>query len=125
MIKKIKNFINSYNELSRSIRFEEYPNGDYPITDVRDAVNLTIAYNHLTSTDQAIEPDDLVSAIEELIEKENDIRDFFEKNNNPLKENFYTFYQAYLDLQDDKKTDSKVNKTPFKNFLFSLYEQGN
>ncbi len=124
MIEKINNFLKSYDQLSGNIKSKKLQNNSFAIAEIKSTINLDISYDCLTS-ENYVELFQISMSIKELLEKENEIRGFFEKNNNPLKESFYDFYQAYLDVQYDKKVDSNLNKLKFKNFLFNLYEEGN
>jgi len=115
MITEINNFLKSYDTLSESMRSEKIQDNSFAAIKLQDKINLNIAYNCLTSEDN-VEILQILKALEELIEKENAIREFFEKNNNPLKESFYAFYQSYHNIQDNNIPQKNI-KPRFKNFL--------
>lgn len=124
MIEKINSFLKSYDQLSGNIKSKKLQNNTFAIEEIKSTINLDISYDCLIS-ENYVELFQISMSIKELMKKENEIRDFFEKNNNPLKESFYDFYQAYLDIKYDKKVDNNLNKSKFKNFLFNIYEEGN
>ena len=126
MIENVHEFLKSYDELREDVKSKKLPNNDWAIDQLKSTFSLDISYECLTEDDTIyIELCKIELVIKELIEHEDDIRDFFEDNNHPLKESFLKFYQAYSDLKEDKKNDSQPQKPKFKNFLYNLHGQGN
>ena len=119
MIRKIKSLLKSYDLLSENSKRVRGSGSGFEIIDLKNNIQMDVAYDCLTN-EEYVETIKILEAIQELIEKEDDIKEFFEKSNNQLKESFYTFYQAYSELRNNT---SESNKPAFKNFLFNLYEE--
>ena len=96
----------------------------FEITDIKNNVQIDVAYDCFTS-EEYVGAINILEAIRELLEKESDIKNFFEKSNNQLKESFHAFYQAYSELQNNSTEKNKIKKPKFKNFLYNIYEEGN
>jgi len=118
MFENTHEFLKSYDELREDVKSKKLPNNDWAIEKLKSIFNLDVSYECLTEDDDTyVELCKIELAIKELIENEDEIRDFFKNSNHPLKESFMKFYQAYSNLKDDKKSEIKSQKPRFKNFL--------